>query len=579
MTFLGIFYLSTLGLVNFSFANEDCSTNPDRPNIILILTDDQGYGDVGFNGNKTIKTPNLDRLANEGVNFTRFYVTPVCSPTRAGIMTGRWHYRTGVTNVGSCGDRIKRREMTIAEALRRAGYATAIFGKWHLGDNYPMRPQDKGFEEAVIHEGCCLTPWFRPNGENYFDPFLFHNGKMKQYRGYCMDVYTDLTIEFAQKNANKNKPFFIYLSSNTPHSPLNVSREYSEPYREMGLGSKMADYYGTITNIDYNIGRLMNKLKELKLDEKTIVIFLTDNGAGGGSSQYWPLKLRGRKATVYEGGIRVPCLFRWPSVFKSNTRVDQIAGYVDLMPTILDVARVTPPEGDKLDGVSLMPLLTGRPGEYPDRTFIIQWHQGLNPQLYRSFTVFNQRFKLVQAVGGFQQSGKFLTDEYNYELFDIPNDPLEQNDLSTKYPNIVSKMKQQYEEWFWDVMKSRGPDPEMAVIGSDQEDPIRLMASGSFVEQDQVPALIMGEWPCYVSRTGNYDISIVFYEGLKTGGKLHFKFNEINLNADLEKEVEQHNFKNIRLKQGSDWLEAYVESNSKRIIPTYIDIAWKGNQE
>jgi len=550
-----------------------------RPNIIVVLTDDQGYGDVGFHGNKTVMTPNLDRFAAEGVDLTRFYVAPVCSPTRAGIMTGRYHYRTGVTNVGSCGDRIKAREVTIAEVLRGAGYATAIYGKWHMGDNFPMRPQDNGFEEAVVHKGACLTPWFRnePPGENYFDPYLFHNGKKKQYKGYCMDVYTDLAIEFAENNAKRDKPFFVYLSSNTPHSPLNVSETYSGPYKKMGLSAKEAEYYGTITNIDYNIGRLISRLKELDLDEKTIVVFLTDNGAGGGSSQHSTLKLRGRKATVYEGGIRVPCVFRWPGVFKSSTKVDRIAAYIDLMPTVLDAAGVAPPNGVKLDGVSLMPLLKGRPGEYPDRTFIIQWHQGLNPQMYRSFTVFNQRFKLVQAVGGFQHSGKFLTDEYKYELFDIPKDPLEKNDISLKHPEIVSKMKQQYEQWFWDVMKSRGPDPEKIYIGSPHENPSRLMASGSFVEQDETPNFVTGEWPSRVLRTGNYEVKMVFHKALKSGGILHFKFGGVTLNKNVEKGITEHVFRNVRLRTSVDWLEAFVKSSGKRIIPTYIDIKFKGN--
>lgn len=541
-----------------------------RPNIIVVLTDDQGYGDVGFHGNKTVRTPNLDRFAGEGVDLTRFYVAPVCSPTRAGIITGRYHYRTGVTNVGSCGDRIKAREVTIAEVLRGAGYATAIYGKWHIGDNYPMRPQDNGFEEAVIHKGACLTPWFRndPPGENYFDPYLFHNGKKKRYKGYCMDVYTDLAMEFMEKNAKRDKPFFIYLATNTPHGPLNVSKKYSEPYKRIGLTERMAEYYGTITNIDYNIGRLISRLKDLDLDENTIVIFLTDNGASGASS----LKLRGRKATVYEGGIRVPCVFRWPGVFKGDTKVDRIAAYIDLMPTVLDAVGIAPPEAVMLDGVSLMPLLKGRPERYPDRTLIIQWHQGLNPQMYRSFTVFNQRFKLVQAVGGFQHSGKFLTDEYKYELFDIPKDPLEKNDISSRHPGIVAKMKRQYEQWFWDVMKSRGPDPEKICIGSPHENPSRLMASGSFVEQDQIPNIVTGEWPSCVLRTGNYEVKMVFHEGLKSGGKLHFKFGEVSLNKDVEKGITQHVFKDVRLKKGSDWLEAFVKSDGKRIIPIFVDV-------
>lgn len=581
-------FLKYVGITATSLGLPGCSTNrarnpnshSTRPNIILILTDDQGYGDVGFHGNEVIQTPNLDQFAKEGVDFSRFYVAPVCSPTRAGIMTGRYHYRTGVTNVGSCGDRIKAEELTIAEILRRSGYATAIYGKWHMGDNYPMRPQDMGFEEAIIHKGCCLTPWFRPGGDNYFDPYLFHNGVRKQYKGYCMDVFTDLTIDFARKNAKQNKPFFVYLSTNTPHDPLNVGREYSEPYRQRGLGPQEAEYYGTITNIDYNVGRLMSKLKEMGLDEDTIVVFLTDNGASGGGTRHWSLKLRGKKASVYEGGIRVPCVFRWPGKFKSGSEIDRIAAYTDLLPTFLDAAQVASPEGINLDGESLMPLLEGRPGKYPDRTIIIQWHQGLTPQLHRSFTVIHKRFKLVQAVGGFQQSGKYLENEYRYELFDILNDPLEQNDLASEYPHIVSMMKQQYEEWYWEMMKERGLDPQEIIIGSIFENPTRLLTSGSFVEQDEAPNFVTGEWPCHVVRSGRYDIKFVFHKGLESDGSMHFKLGEVSLNKHIPKGIVEDVFKGIWLQEGSDWLECFLkpeEKNIKRIVPTYLDIQFIGD--
>lgn len=547
-----------------------------RPNIIIVLTDDQGYGDVGFHGNEIVKTPNLDQFAREGTDLTRFYVAPVCSPTRAGIMTGRYHYRTGVTNVGSCGDQIKKTEVTIAKALRDAGYATAIFGKWHLGDNYPIRPQDMGFEEAVIHKSCCLTPWFRndPHGENYFDPFLFHNGVKKQYKGYCMDVYTDLAIDFAEKNNMQQKPFFIYLSTNTPHEPLNVGKEFSEPYKEIGLSDYYAKYFGTITNIDYNFGRLTTKLKELGLEENTMVIFLSDNGAAGGDMTGWPQKLRGKKASVYEGGIRVPCVFRWPDEFKGGTKIDRISAYIDLMPTALEAAGVAPPQGIKFDGISLLPLLKGQPENYLDRTIIIQWHQGLNPQMYRSFTVFNQRFKLVQAVGGFQRSGKYLIDEYKYELFDIAKDQLERNNVSSEHPEVVLEMKKQYEEWFWDVIKERGPDPQEIFIGSPHENPCRLMASGSFVEQDEIPNFGTGEWPSRVIKSGKYNIKMMFLKGLKSGGNLHFRFGDAKFDEIVEKGITECNLGDIYLENGCDWLEGYVSSNGKRIIPTYIDLEY-----
>ncbi len=245
------------------------------------------------------------------------------------------------------------------------------------------------------------------------------------------------------------------------------------------------------------------------------------------------------------------------------------------MPTILEAAGIAPPQGVQLDGVRLMPLLNGQPQKYPDRTIIIQWHQGLTPQLFRSFTMFNQRYKLVQAEGGFHRSGKFLIDEYQYELFEIPKDPFERNDISSEYPEIVSEMKDQYEKWFWDVIKSRGPDPEKIYIGSPYENPSRLLGSGSFVEQDEIPNFATGEWPSRVLISGNYEVKMVFHKGLNSDGILHFKFGEANLNKEVQKGIREYVFENVHLKKGSHWLEAFVNSNGKRIIPTYIDIKQK----
>jgi len=306
------------------------------------------------------------------------------------------------------------------------------------------------------------------------------------------------------------------------------------------------------------------------------VIFLTDNGAGGGSGDDWELKLRGRKATVYEGGIRTACFMRRPGVFSRGAKVDRIAGYIDLAPTILDAAGLAPPKEVALDGVSLLSVLKGGPDKNAGRTMIIQWHQGLNPQMYRSFAVFNQKYKLVQAGGGFQRSGKYITAGFKYELFDIDNDPLEQKDLSSQLPGVVAKMKRQYEEWFWDVMKSRGPDPEQIYIGTEHENPSRLRASAAFVEQDEIPNYGTGQWPVRVVRGGEYEIRIVFHKGLKSAGKLQFGFGDVQFRRDAAEGAREFVFDRVRLKEGYAWLDAFVVSKNKRIVPTYVDVKLLG---
>jgi len=563
---------STDDISGVIFPNNETKSTNSKPNIILVLTDDQGYEDVGFNGSTILKTPHLDKMAKEGVAMNRFYVAPVCSPTRAGLLTGRYHYRTGVTNVGSCGDRIKGREQTIADVLSSEGYATAIYGKWHIGDNYPMRPMDKGFQEAIVHRGCCL---YR---DGYFDPILSHNGKDTQYYGYCMDVYTDLTLDFAKKNSEANKPFFIYLSTNTPHNPLVVGEEYSKRFENIGVDRNVALYLGMIENIDYNIGRLFKGLNDLGIDDNTLVIFLSDNGRQNSDVMKYDTRdqfLKGKKADVYEGGIKSPCVFRWPDEILPNKRVDALASYVDIMPTILAVSGVTKPIELKLDGIDIMPMVKGEVGER-DENIIIQWHQGLVPQLNRSFTVMGQKYKLAQAKGGFHKSGKFLAAQFNYELFDIENDPYEQYNIASKHPDIVKEMKNEYENWFWEVIKERGPDPELSTVGTQYENPVRI--GGVYVEQDQdkEPNYPTGEYPTRVAIDGIYHVK-VFYRGLvKKGAEVNFVFNEIDVKHTTTMDAKYFDFGKIKISAGEDWMYSYAKNLDERdkILPSYIEIEW-----
>ncbi|MBM4042793.1 MAG: arylsulfatase, partial [Planctomycetes bacterium] len=331
---------------------------PMRPNVLLIITDDQCYGDLGCHGNEKLKTPNLDKLAAESVEFTQFYVCPVCAPTRASLMTGRYNYRTGAIDTYLGRAMMHPDEVTLAEVLAAAGYKTGIFGKWHLGDNYPLRPIDQGFQEALTHKGGGLCqPSDFPGNPGYTDPILDHNGKPEPTKGYCTDVYTDAALKFIE--ANKGQPWFCYHATNAPHSPLQVDEKYVEPYRKMGLGENTAKVYGMVANIDENVGRLLAKLDELKLAENTIVIFLTDNGpCGSQRDKGQPIRfnagLRDQKGTVYDGGIRVPFFFRWPAKIKTGRKVGTIAAHIDVLPTLAAACGARVPPDIKLDGLSLM---------------------------------------------------------------------------------------------------------------------------------------------------------------------------------------------------------------------------------
>ncbi|MBI3856220.1 MAG: arylsulfatase, partial [Planctomycetes bacterium] len=303
-----------------------------KPNVLLIITDDQGYGDLGCHGNPQIRTPHLDALAKESFRFESFHVCPVCSPTRSSLLTGRYNYRTGVVDTFIGRSMMHPDEVTIAESLAPAGYRTGIFGKWHLGDNYPLRPQDQGFQDCVTIRGGGLgQPSDPPGGDHYTDPTLYKNGKAFKSKGYCTDVFTDATIEFI--TANKDKPFFAYVPFNAPHGPLEVPASHLKPYQDAGLKDETARVYAMVSNIDDNVGRLLKTLETLKLDKDTIVIFMTDNGP---QQERFNGGMRGLKGSVFEGGIRVPFFLRWPGLGGEPRDVKTLTGHIDVMPTLLE---------------------------------------------------------------------------------------------------------------------------------------------------------------------------------------------------------------------------------------------------
>lgn len=545
-TFLSGVAATALGGAAFSCASQRRS----RPNVIIIITDDQGYGDLSLHGNDKLKTSNLDSIGTRGVQFTQFHVCPVCSPTRSSLMTGRYNYRTGVVDTYLGRSMMYPDEATLPEILSGAGYRTGIFGKWHLGDNYPLRSIDQGFQESLVHNGGGIGQPSDPPGNSYFDPVLQHNGNEERHKGYCTDVFTNAAIEFIEKN--RNQPFFAYLSTNAPHDPLEIDESYVAPFRGMGLDDATAKVYGMVKNIDDNVGRLLGRLKALQLEEDTIVMFLTDNGP---QRARYNAGMRGTKGTVYEGGIRVPCFLRWPRMIQAGRKIDRIAAHIDILPTVLEACGTDKPSGLSLDGKSLMPLLRGDKTEWPDRTLYVQWHRGDEPELFRSCAARNQRYKLVD--------GK--------ELYDLESDPGEQKDIASAHPDIVARMRKGYEAWFRDVSSTRGYAPPRIHLGTDFENPVTLTRQDWRGPEAAWQQDSLGYWEVKVARSGNYEVTLRTYPAPEAG-EAHFRLNGVALKEPVAEGSTACKFVNVPLETGDGRLEAFLTFGDKRVGVRYVDV-------
>lgn len=469
------------------------STTVRQPNVVLVITDDQGYGDLGCHGNTVIQTPNLDKLYAQSIRLTDFHVDPTCSPTRSALMTGRYSSRTGVWHTIMGRSLLRKDEVTMADVFSAGGYRTGIFGKWHLGDNYPFRPQDRGFGEVLIHSGGGVGQGPDYWDNDYFDDTYRNNGKLEAFKGYCTDVFFENAMKFIE--ANKDQPFFCYLPTNAPHGPYNVAEKYSKPYRDRGVENTQANFYGMITNIDENMGRLMRHLKQLDLEQNTILIFMTDNGTSGGDSA----GMRGKKGSEYDGGHRVPCFVRWPAGGLNGTRdVEQLAAHIDLLPTLIELCGLKRPEGVKFDGTSLTALLMGRAADWPDRTLFVHSQRIEHPEKWRKSAVMTERWRLI--------NGK--------ELYDMEVDPSQKNDIADKHPEVVGMLGQRYEDWWADISQRFGEYCEI-IIGSDKENPSRLMSHdwhspNPAWSQDAVrsASTANGFWAVEVARDGTYEFAL-----------------------------------------------------------------------
>jgi arylsulfatase len=447
-----------LGLVLVaSFCGRACSEpaaslEARRPNIVFILTDDQGYGDLSCHGNPVLKTPNLDRLHAEAVRFTDFHVSPTCSPTRAALMTGRHEFRNGVTHTILERERLTLKATTVAQVLKSAGYTTGIFGKWHLGDEPDRRPDRRGFDETFIHGGGGIGQSYPGScgdapGNTYFDPVLLHNGKFEKTRGYCTDVFFAQALRWIG-SVKGRKQFFCYLPTNAPHAPLQVRPEDEKRYAGRVKDPRTAKFFGMIANIDDNVGRLLRKLTEWGLERDTLVVFMNDNGGTAGVSVF-NAGMRGAKVTPWLGGTRASSFWRWPGTLKPGD-VDRLAAHIDFFPTVAEIAgaKTTAAVKAQVEGRSLVPLLRDPKAAWPDRilfTHVGRWPKGAKPakHKYAHCGVRNPRWHLVCDT---RDGSK------RWQLFDVKADPGEKADVAARHAGVVKTLDSAYDRW-WDAVQ------------------------------------------------------------------------------------------------------------------------------
>jgi arylsulfatase A-like enzyme len=560
-----------------------------RPNVILIVTDDQGYGDLGATGNPVIRTPHLDAMARRSAQMTTFYVSPVCAPTRASLMTGRYNYRTRAIDTFVGRAMMDPEEVTLAEILRNAGYRTAIFGKWHLGDAYPMRPVDQGFEESLVHRGGGIgQPSDPPGGEGrYTDPILFRNGEEVRTEGYCTDIYFDRALDWIGERHTAGESFFVYIATNAPHGPFHdVPPDLLEEYRQVDLGNDRfpqdaghplpadadldvrARIFAMITNIDDNVGRLLEHLDALGLTDDTLVLFMVDNGP---NRRRYVAGMRGMKSEVYEGGVRSPFFAHWPPRLEAGHTSDRVAAHIDVLPTVLEATGVPVPEGLRLDGRSLLPLLEGTEGDWPDRTLTIQAHRGDTPVRYHNFMIRTQRYKLLHASGFGHES---FEGEPVFELYDMEADPLELENLADERPEVVARLRAAYDAWLEDVSHTR-PDnyaPPPIVIGTVHE-PLTVLTRQDWRHVKGRPWApdSNGYWVLEVAVAGEYDVHPRF-PPTETAGTARLSLNEMKQTAEVPAGAEELTFTAVPLEDGLLRLQATLTFGDETRGPWQVDV-------
>ena len=477
-----------------------CESTPEsKPNVVIVITDDQGYGDLGFTGNPAIKTPTIDELRNQGTLLNNFHVDPTCAPTRSALMTGRYSDRVGVWHTVQGRNMLRRREITMANIFGDNGYATGLFGKWHLGDCYPYRPEDRGFQHSVYHKagGVGQAPDYW--GNDYFDDTYIVNGKHQRFEGYCTDIWFNEGMKFIK--ANKEKSFFAYISLNAPHIPLYCPKEYVKPY-ENDPAVSSSEFYGMITNIDDNLAHLMDMLDEEGLTDNTILVFMTDNGTASGiiDGRGYDGGMRGMKNSEYDGGHRVPFILRWPDgKIEAGRSIENLTAHIDILPTFIELCGLNAPEID-YDGTSISELLYSKNPNWTERTLVVESQRVVDPIKWRKSAVMTDRWRLV--------NGK--------ELFELKEDPKQTTDISAQHPEVYEQLRGQYDK-FWNDVSSEHDLTSYMVIGSEHS-PIVSLSSHDWLI-DKLPPwsqvhIVRGAvaeesyWAIEAERSGVYEISL-----------------------------------------------------------------------
>jgi len=567
----------TIDSTNLAATQKNAGNAGTRPNIVFIMTDDQGYWDTGVSGNPHVDTPAMDRIAEEGIQLRRYYAAPVCAPTRAGIMTGRHYLRTGLYNTRFGGDTMRASEITVAELLKQTGYRTGLFGKWHLGKYPGYQPQDRGFDQFLGH--------YHGHIERYeFPDQLFHNGRPVRARGYVSELFTDAAKDFISVSHRDQQPFFCALMFNAPHSPwvLDTSH-YGQPegdklltkYLDKGIPIREARIYSLIERVDQNIADLLKHLDQLGIQNETLVVFTSDNG---GVSKYWKGGMNGNKASTYEGGVRAPCYIRWPNRIAAGSTSDALTCHIDWLPTFCEIANAKIPDDRTIDGKSLLHLVTEAPQTSHHQYVYHTWDR-YSPNPDRRWGVSDGRWKLLCVVGN-----ETVASEKNWRLFNLETDPGETDNLISKHPEIATRLRVAFTDWFADVTEGIEYRPIRIPISSTAESLTELSPSWATWEGEHIQYTFDGydwdtidswkrpgesaTWRLDVEKSGEYEVQLVYgCSPLNAGGVLRLEVGGQSIVHQVQatSTAEQFNtfvVDNVVIPSGEQDLKVLVESTN-----------------